>query len=58
MLLMFHLVFAIGQYTREPVLKLFGIKEQRIREQIIEERKVAAKKAREEAKAAGRTRWA
>jgi ParB/RepB/Spo0J family partition protein len=51
MLLMFHLVFAIGAYTRAPVLKLFGIQEPRIREQIIEERKVAAKKAREEAKA-------
>lgn len=51
MLLMFHIVFAIGQWTREPVLKLFGIKEKDVREQIIEERKVAAKKAREDAKA-------
>jgi ParB/RepB/Spo0J family partition protein len=50
-LLMFDLVFAISAYTRGPVLKLFGIQEPRIREQIIEERKVAAKKAREEAKA-------
>lgn len=49
-LLMFHLVFAIGQYTREPVLKLFGIHEQRVREQIIQERRAAAKKARDEAK--------
>lgn len=50
-LLMFHLVFAIGPYTRDPVLKLFGIKEKEIREQILEERKAAARKAREDAKA-------
>jgi ParB/RepB/Spo0J family partition protein len=50
-LLMFDLVFAVGPYTRAPVLKLFGIKEPEIREQIIQERKAAAKKAREEAKA-------
>jgi ParB/RepB/Spo0J family partition protein len=52
MLLMFHFVFAIGPYTRQPVLKLFGINEQQTREKILEERKAAAKKAREEAKAA------
>jgi hypothetical protein len=40
-LLMFHMVFAIGPYTRKPVLKLFGIDEQQIREQILEERKQA-----------------
>jgi hypothetical protein len=50
-LLMFHVIFAIGPYTRGPVLKLFGIKEPEIREQILEERKAAAKKAREAAKA-------
>lgn len=51
-LLMFHIIFAIGQYTRAPVLKLFGIDEGKTRELIIEERKAAARKAREEAKAA------
>lgn len=50
-LLMFHMIFAIGPYTRADVLKLFGIKEPEIREQIIEERKAAAAKARAEAKA-------
>jgi len=50
-LLMFHMIFACGQYTRAPVLKLFGIKEPEIREQIIQERKAAAAKARAEAKA-------
>lgn len=40
-LLMFDFVFAIGQYTRGPVLKLFGIDEPKVREQIIEERKKA-----------------
>jgi hypothetical protein len=53
MLLMFHMLFAIGQYTREPVLTLFGIKEQEIRDQILEERKQARGAAKEanEAKA-------
>jgi ParB/RepB/Spo0J family partition protein len=53
MLLMFHMLFAIGQYTREPVLTLFGIKEQEIRDQILEERKQArgAAKGANEAKA-------
>lgn len=50
-LLMFHMIFAIGAFTRDPVLKLFGIKEKEIRELILDERKAAAKKAREEAKA-------
>jgi len=50
-LLMFHLVFAVGPYTRHSVLKLFGINEQKTRELIIEERKQAAAKARAEAKA-------
>lgn len=40
-LFMFHLIFAVGPYTRDGVLKLFGIKEQQVREQIIEERKAA-----------------
>lgn len=40
-LLMFDIIFAIGQYTRAPVLKLFGINEQQVREQILEERKQA-----------------
>jgi ParB/RepB/Spo0J family partition protein len=50
-LLMFHICFAIGQVARGDVLKLFGIKEPEIREQVLEERKAAARKAREEAKA-------
>jgi hypothetical protein len=50
-LLMFHLVFAVGPYTRDGVLKLFGIKEQATREKVIEECKAAAAKARAEAKA-------
>jgi ParB/RepB/Spo0J family partition protein len=40
-LLMFHMIFAIGQYTRGDVLQLFGIKEPEIRAQILEERKAA-----------------
>lgn len=51
-LLMFHLVFAVGPYTRDGVLKLFNIKEQATRELIIKERKDAKVKARAEAKAA------
>ena len=51
-LLMFQLVFACGQYTRAGVLKLFGIKEQDVRDEVIDARKEAAKKAREDAKAA------
>lgn len=51
-LLMFQMIFALGAYSREPVLKLFGIKEKEVRETILEERKAAAKKAREDAKAA------
>ncbi len=39
-LLMFHLIFAT-RYGREDVLKLFGIKEQEVRDKIIEERKAA-----------------
>jgi ParB/RepB/Spo0J family partition protein len=50
-LLMFHLVFAVGPYTRDGVLELFGINEQKTRELIIQERKQAAAKARAEAKA-------
>lgn len=57
-LLMFHVVFAIGAYSRAPVLKLFGIKEPEIREQILEERKAAAKKAREAAKGAAEAKAA
>lgn len=45
-LLMFGMVFAIGQYTRAPVLKIFGVDEKATRELILEERK----KAREVAK--------
>jgi ParB/RepB/Spo0J family partition protein len=51
-LLMFHLVFAVGPYTRAEVLKFFGINEQKTRELIIEERRLAKVKARAEAKAA------
>jgi len=51
-LLMFHLVFAVGPYTRHSVLKLFGINEQKTRELIIWERRQAAAKARAETKAA------
>lgn len=49
-LLMFQLVFAC-RYGRESVQKLFGIKEQEVREQIIKERKAAAAKERAERKA-------
>jgi len=50
-LLMFHLIFACGPYTRDEVLKLFGISEQKTRELIIEERRQAAAKARADARA-------
>jgi ParB/RepB/Spo0J family partition protein len=51
-LLMFEMVFACGPYTRDGVLKQFGIKEPATRDQIIEERKAAQRKAREDAKKA------
>lgn len=44
-LLMFHMIFAIGPYTRDKVLKLFGIDEAKTRAAIIEERKAARKAA-------------
>jgi ParB/RepB/Spo0J family partition protein len=47
-LLMFQIVFAT-RWGRESVLKLFGINEQKTRELIIEERKAAARAAREAA---------
>ena len=50
-LLMFDMVFACGPYTRDGVLKQFGIKEPTTRDLIIEERKAAQRKAREDAKA-------
>lgn len=42
-LLMFDMVFACGPYTRDGVLKQFGIKEPTTRDLIIEERKAAKK---------------
>jgi ParB/RepB/Spo0J family partition protein len=50
-LFMFDMVFACSPYTRDGVLKQFGINEQKTRELIIEERKEAARKERAEAKA-------
>jgi ParB/RepB/Spo0J family partition protein len=50
-LLMFDMVFACGPYTRDGVLKQFGIKEPTTRDLIIEERKAAQRKERAEAKA-------
>jgi hypothetical protein len=56
MLLMFHLVFAIGPYTRGSVLKLFDIKEQTVREQIIEERKARRRRRARKPRPGGSTR--
>jgi ParB/RepB/Spo0J family partition protein len=50
-LLMFDMAFATGQWDRKDVLKLFGIDEDKVREQVIADRKAAAQKAREDAKA-------
>jgi ParB/RepB/Spo0J family partition protein len=49
-LLMFELVFLADRYHRKQMLTLFGINEAKTRELIIEERKAAAKAAREAAK--------
>ena len=47
----FHLIFAVSPYSRDGVLKLFGISEGKTRELIIQERKRAAASARAAAKA-------
>ena len=49
-LLMFDFAFHSNRYDRKPILAVFGIDEQAVREQIIEERKAAAKAAREAGK--------
>jgi ParB/RepB/Spo0J family partition protein len=59
-LLLIQLVFLTDRYpnVREEVLAMFNIDEDKTRELIIEERKAAAKKAREEAIAAKETKAA
>lgn len=51
-LFMFQLIYAVGPYSRDNVLKLFSVNEDKTRELIIAERKAAAKAEREAAKAA------